>query len=736
MTGMAMTGPMRGPVLDAPIPQAVMMPFSEEIGAPGYGEPVAEPAPLPEQPLVPGTPQERDPQIDAALAALYGASFPLLANEQPTKEQWADWVRERWGHHAPGQRSVLHLVERNRLFRGDVQWIDSQRGAAWKEPPKPKDAARIVQNMIAPALDLRVQIVSEQRPGIRTKPATQDPDDLKKAEAQQIALDYQYDQQHMEATTRELEYWCGTDGVCFLEKFWNPEKGPWDEVGGQQMPLGDIDHRVRRIEQVRVSAEASSTRCPWYWIIKDVMPKAQAVREYGPAVADASATGEDENTHLIPSVVMGYDQPHPDDLLTSQETVDRFTMYCERSEYLPQGLHLICVGGVLVRGPIPLIAGIVPMVRYTDGSTDPSFFCKATMNQWVATQMRINAILSKWVENIRLNAGPKLLAKENAVVGETLIGGTLSVIGVKGLDDLNSAVRALDLPGLGPDAKELLALSIKQFEDMSGWNDVTRGSFSAEQSGRAILAIREQLERLFAPCVAAMARGHSEAAKIDCAYMRFFYDMPRMIGVEGHNRPDLARAISSQDFDGSVDVWIDWETMMPMPRALKLELIDKEFQLGAISVQERRRRMPFANVRNLSTPDDDQEASARRLVEQIRQTGAPPPWQPDFWVLDEAIHQDVLQRELLLSADTPPPIRQAAWMFWTALAQQAQMKQGIMPPNPQAGGGKPQAKGSGGSQQLGQASQSGGLQQPGMTGQSAVTDPQQAARRFEQTAPR
>jgi hypothetical protein len=50
------------------------------------------------------------------------------------------------------------------------------------------------------------------------------------------------------------------------------------------------------------------------------------------------------------------------------------------------------------------------------------------------------------------------------------------------------------------------------------------------------------------------------------------------------------------------------------------------------------------------------------------------------WVDDESIHQDVLQRELLLQDDVEPSIIAAAMERWTALANQAGQKQGGGPP--------------------------------------------------------
>lgn len=636
--------------------------------------------------------------IERALEAMYGDSFPGL-KPQATPEDWAQWAEDLWNRHSAAVNARLHLTRRNRLFRRGVQWISAVGFGPWREPPKPRDAARVVDNMIGPALDQRMQLITEQRPGFRTRPATSSPEDLKKAEAQQFALEYQYDQQKLPDIIRELAYWAGTDGASFGEVYWDADSGPWEDIpvsGGAEgqtanTPLGEAQTRVRRIEQVRVSAEATATRAPWYWVIRDVLPKSRALRDYGvEKLGDIETSrGESYSEVNTGSVTRwGFVLPDEDELYRDQELVDRFTVYCEKSEYLAQGLTLVVVGKkVVFQGP--LICGAVPMFRLTDGSTDPSFYPAPIMEGWIDSQMRINAVKSKWVENVRYNAGPKLLASAGAISGETLVGGTMSVIEAKGLGPLTDRVKPLEGFSLAPDAKELLAIEKKVFEDLSGWNDTSRGSFSSDQSGRAILAIREQLERVFAPPINSAARAMTDWAKISLAWMRWGYDLPRTLAIVGEGRPDLARELTSDDFDGVTDVFIDPETLMPMPRALRLFLLQDMQTRGVMSPQEYRRRLPFGWTRSMSTPDEDQEARARRVVEAIRQSGDPNAL-PMLWVDDEAIHQDIIQREIIMPDDLDPMIRQAGIMRWNMLAQQAMMKLGGMPP---ALGGAPPAAG-------------------------------------------
>lgn len=648
----------------------------------------------------PKTEDERTEQRRSALKALYGDAFPLTKQDgEPESKDWADWAEDLWARHQSGKRKRLHYAERNRLFRQGVQWVSAQNLDKWREPPKPKDAARVVNNVVGPALDQRVQLISENRPGFKTRPVTQDPDDIRKAEAQQIALEYQYDQQNMRQVIRETSYWNGTDGVAFWLVAWDPDRGPWheeyqvdhegnpipDEQGQSQVaaryPLGDVWTRVLRMDQVAVSANATATERPSYWIVRERIPLAQAIALHGEDVVRASMH-EGTSERLETAGTFGLDPVFEDDRLEEQQTVWRYMVFCEPSEFLPRGLVCVVVGDVTAL-VAELPTGQVPMIRVPDGSTDPAFFPRPIMDDWIDHQVRINVLLSKWVDSIRINAGGRFFTKPKALSHETLVGGLHSFIEVRGTGSIAESVQPVPNFSVGGDVKELLGSEMKAFEQKSGWSAESRGQFSSDASGRAILAARESLERVFAEPVAAMAIAMTEWGKITLGWMKWGYDLPRNLGVMGQGRPDLARAISSDDLDGATDVEVDWETLMPMPRSLKLFMLDQNLEKGIITPQEYRQRMPFAYIRDMQTPDTDHFARARRVAEAIRQ-GQPAP--PIKWQDNEAIHQDVLEREIILRDDLDPNIVAMAEQRWLQLAQQAMTKQGGAPPPPAPSG--------------------------------------------------
>ncbi len=661
----------------------------------------------PNEQVAPNPPEDTGEPLserEAALVrALYGYDIPLadpaLKDDMPA---WASWCRSLWDSRREAVQMHLHLVERNRLFRAGQQWISAQGLGPWREPSRPRDAARVVYNMMDKALDQRLQIMMDQKPGFAVTPTTQDPEDKRKAQAQQLALEYQYEQQNMLRVAREAGFWAQTDGLSFWHMHWDPDRGPWDErLGerpGQRKPLGDLGCQTLRVEQVRVSPNATATQAPHWLVIREVIAKQEAAFRYGLTGLDASASSlqtgntptysgsEGIGAWVLTQTTIGEGQR-----LRDEEVTERFTVYlAPHPDVLPEGLQMVVVGDEVVFGPAPLLWGVIPVVPVRDGSSDPSYYPRPIMEQWIDHQMRVNALLSKWVENIRVNAGGRFLTRPNAIATETFMGGVTSMIEVRGAGSMGDSIQPVNGFSVGNDVKEALALERQAFENASGWNQVSRGQTTGE-SGRAIIATREQLERVFSPVVAAMAMAFTDWAKVTLAGMAWGYDVPRALGAVGKGRPDLARAVSASDFDGQSDVRVEQASMMPMPMAFRMYLLDNWLQSGVIDLKEYRRRQMFAVARDIQSPDEDQEARAKRVADAIRMGTMPPELR---WQDNESIHQDVLEREILLQDDLAPEVVAQAQERWTALANQAMQKQGGMVPpaeSPGAPGGGPPA---------------------------------------------
>jgi hypothetical protein len=606
-----------------------------------------------------------------ALRAMFGEDFPLAEEAEPDDNAWTRWAENRWEMHRAGVSQNILWAERNRLFRAGQQHLSPYGSSGvWRPAPAPKDAVRIIDNRIRPSLSWALEVLAEQRPGWRFQPTNTDADRQKKAEAQQRATEYQYSAQNMRKIMAEMGFWAQTDGVSFAMTYWDAERGPWEELesGKPAVPLGDCGTRVYRIEQVRVSSEATSSVAPMYWICRDIMPKQQAVSMYGPDIVDAPDQQllAQQTTQLSQINQFAYTP-----LYQNQDTVARYTCFCEKSQWLPEGMTVIIVGKKVIYGPRGLLMGRVPMVRLTDGSEDPNFYPTPKMNTLIPPQMRINQLLSKWYESIRKNSGGRYATKTGAVSAETLIGGEVSMLEVRTTGDIRESLMPVQGFSVGSDIKEALRNEIKIIEDQTGYNDQARGQFTSDQSGRAILAIREQLERVFAPFVGAMSDAMTEWAKQTIGWMRFGYQMPRQVAVMGNDRSDLAVALSTETLDGVVDISVDPETLVPQPKALKQWILDNAYDRKLLTKEQWLDRSPIGDVRDMQSPDKVQYDKGMRVVEQIL---LGQPQEPIVWQDNESIQQSVLDKELILNGQTDQRVRADAQKRWQALAQQAQKK--------------------------------------------------------------
>jgi hypothetical protein len=639
--------------------------------------PESEPAPGPKPLTVMALPTGGEARERAlrAVRAVYGDQFPLL-EETPDDDQWADWAHDRWEAYEGPHTPAVHRARRNRLLRTGTQWISSFNGGPWRPPPRNRDRVRAVVNVIGPALDYRLQQQTSQRPGVRVLPRTPDPDDQKKATASQKFLEYQHAEQKLQRVRRVADYWAQTDGVSFLYTFWDPAAGPMSrDASGQMLRLGDARTTVLQVEQVRVSPNATVITPPLVWVVNEDVPEMQAVAEYGARVLDQPtgmgarggwSSGATASDRALAGIHGRAVDPTTAPNLRGTRTVQKLTIFCEPTEILPNGLTLVVVGRkvVFLWG---LLCGCVPLVPNRDGSSDPAFYPRPIMDDWIEEQMRLNAAYSLLVNNLRVNSGGRFFARHGAIRPDALLGGQDLVVEVRSQNPLSDVLAPMPGMSIGEDALRSIEMSIKRLEDLSGYNDTARGAVS-QDSGRAILANREQLEQVFAPPVWDGAEAVKGWSRVTLAWGAAFWDVPRAIRAVGRGRPDLGRTLSSQDLDGTADIDLNPETMMPVPSSVKRFQLDDWLNRGLITKGSYMRRYPTGFIDDLEEPDEVHSARAYRFVDAVK--NALPP-EELLWQDDEAIWQDVLDRELILAPEVPPAWRAAGLERWDALAQQA-----------------------------------------------------------------
>lgn len=610
----------------------------------------------------------------------FGTDFPDLQSAKGA--DWRRWIESQRKKQEPIMRDKRLHWSRHRHFRNGHQWISTRDGRLWREPQSDVNDLRPVQNIIGPALDFRLGILAEQRPGFRHEPIGGGVSGRESAEAQQAVAEYYF--HLLRAWLAFLDAWfhAQTDGVAFVHVFVDKTKGPSredidlippddpryaglkaqgyevGEDGLLMLPFkdeglpaepdsparilyeGDICHRVLLAHEVIFSPEARSINGPMeprarWALVRRMRDVAEARLETGdPSIdSETTVTSQSDVLDMPMDRSMGWQRGLPPFPTRRQRIIDgvpEYLLWIVPDQYEPgleTGKWLRIVGNTIVEQGDELPGGLIPLARFTDGSADTDIFPRPSMSDWIGDQTAINALLGALLKHARFFAGGRILATKNTILEETYSNVVGSVVEYQGMKpDVFPATAA------NPDAWRLLDWMIKKLEDKTGWSDIARGQLSQsgsaqDVSGRAVLASQQLFERTFGPAVRAAAEGATEWAALIVRYAQWLFDEPRLIPAVG-GRGDLAKKISSENLGDRPVVYVDPETLMPLPRSLRQQMLEDQLDKGRISQYTYQQRSTYADIRDVAMGDTDQWARAQwinTLIEDNWETLAPMP---------------------------------------------------------------------------------------------------------------
>src|SRR2546428_4932613 len=157
-----------------------------------------------------------------------GADFPDLKSTDGAA--WRKWIEGQRKQQEPIMRDKRLHWSRHRHFRAGHQWISTRAGRYWGRPQADVNDIRAVLNVVGPALDFRLGILSEQRPGFRHEPIGDGGvAGRESAEAQQAVAEYYFFVLRAWNLFLDAWYHAQTDGVSFIHVFVDNTKGPSKE---------------------------------------------------------------------------------------------------------------------------------------------------------------------------------------------------------------------------------------------------------------------------------------------------------------------------------------------------------------------------------------------------------------------------------------------------------------------------------------------------------------------------
>lgn len=670
------------------------------------------------------------------LEAYYGVGFPDPDMEDKKKlaEGFKAWVNREVDRQSSVMNDKRLHYARHRLFRQGRQWISTRDGRQWRELNADENRIRAVFNMIGPALDFRVTLLQEQRPGFKYLPiAGQGINGREIAIAQQSFAEYYFQMQKIWDLSTLAMSEALTDGVCFLNVYLDKEMGPslenvelisedddrYESFSAQgykkrksgliELPLGpgaavsgatssstvkggDLKTTLILAHETYADSEArcingADKQAKWFMVrrMRDIHsvrlqlddPKLEPdVGNPSSEVTDLSFAFDAQKWHKgmppFPSTRMRM----PDGGVFENK------IYLAPSKEIPEGMWIeLLTERHLKTGNLP--AKVIPIVRFTDGSTDGELYPRPEMSDWIGDQTAINGLGSKILEFARLHAGSRVMALEGTIVKETFTDIVGSIVNYQG-----PKPDVLQPPRVSPDLWQMWKTMVQQLEAKTGWDDMARGQLTGEGgfqdvAGRAVLAARELFERQFGRMIRAAARGVSDWSTLYVQYGQEFFDTPRMIPMLG--RPDLAKKISKTELQGPPSTYVDPETLQPLPRALRNQMLTDYLKQGLITVETFKKRAPFAEVRDLSMGDSDHWDRAQVINTVLEEN-----WKkfskmealelfdvasglPIFWQDITDVHMKALE-EIILDDKHPFELRKLAADRWGIYSELAKSK--------------------------------------------------------------
>lgn len=583
---------------------------------------------------------------------LFGEEFPGVSKDG---KAWRRWIDARLREQESTMRDKRLHWARHRHFWQGRQWISSRDGRTWREVNADDNEVKQTLNLVGPALDYRIGLVAEQRPGFKTEPLGSGVEGQEMAEAQQRVAEHYYNKLKGLKLMRDAQTNAQTDGACFLHVYVDKAAGPKREDvrlvpptdprysnlkalgyevrmdGNLVLPLneegqvagvgtevrtfneGDIATRLVLAHEAFFDPEARTVNGPYdkarWCIIRRVRDVKSARIETGDDSLESEATAVALGDPVLDTgdlpgfpTPTGFQRglpPFPSTRLRPREQgVFDFLVYVAPNEAagMPNGMYRRVIGDKVVEDFDELPGGRIPLARMTDGSADNEMFPRPVMMQWVPDQITINAIVSVLLQHIRIFGLGRMMAQKGTVINETytsIVGSLLEYTGQT--PQFQQGVHA------SGDVWRMLDFFVKKLEDKTGWGDLARGAMGGaslqDVSGRALLGAKELFERVFGPLIRATAEGMSEWACLIVDYARWLFQTPRLIPVAG--RSDLAKKIKGEDLGEESVVYIDPRTMTPLPAALRHQMLFDMMQQGLISKDVYMKNAPFGEIRDI-----------------------------------------------------------------------------------------------------------------------------------------
>lgn len=539
----------------------------------------------------------------------------------------------------------------------DVRWNAELNRLEVKREPAHRKRHRI--NHIRPKYVARVAKYTKLPPAPTVVPATTDREDLYNARASQKMLEYYTRKGALKAKFMQAMQWVPITGKSFWWLSYDDEAisyAPVELDGARQPILGEVEcsfgpafeflpadpgietladqPEIMRVRLQRTSdiekryqrpagtiAKESNTNDLFFYQrqIADL-----GTRQQGMASRSAQSLAEQDSS------VDGY-----------ALLIETFTKPCAK---YPFGRYVVVAGRQMLKRQDSLPGHFhaihrnpYPCVEFSDDAAPGQFWPDAFVERLVGLASEYNEYRSKMAENLALHFFPKLVVPKQLNLGADAYtseaGERLDVNWIPGIPMPNF----LQPSSVIGDAWNVLSTIRKEMDDVTLIYPTAVGGAGGTNSGFQANLLQEAADQVHGPSIVRNSMALEEAYIKIRHLMKIGYNIPRLIAIAGRNNIPEIYEFHAGQIDEQADVRIEPDTMMPMLRSARVDMIRGMFQDGLFGdpadPQTRKRvqdmiRMGYSDF-EIDRDQRDQEQAQLENIKMIRgeELPKPQPWE-------------------------------------------------------------------------------------------------------------
>lgn len=416
-------------------------------------------------------------------------------------------------------------------------------------------------------------LVTSEKPAFDVRAVNTDYKSESQALVGEDVLNYYLKQKNLESILRdttEVSLW-SSEG--FVELEWDVYAGEFygvDPDGKSPIMKGDIKYSKHNVLSVVRDPFDNPMDPDWLIIIKKINKYELASRypEHAEKIINSS------NPRKYSGIWTNYHTFNSD-------MIEYMHFYHKKNVVLPKGKYAIAINDeILEAGPLPYDE--IPVYRVAPATIDDTVFGYTPGFDILGLQEAGDDLFSALLSNNRTFARQLIAAQKDAGVNHKDISKGMTILELDA-EDMNKAIKPLNLTRSAPESYQLLDKIEKYKEKLTGINEVIRGDPSSNlRSGNALALVAAQAIKYNATLQESYNTLVEKVGTATIKFLQQFAKAPRFYTVVGKHNKSMLKEFSADNIEKVDRVEVQRSSALTNTTAGRVEIADNLLQAGLI----------------------------------------------------------------------------------------------------------------------------------------------------------